>query len=135
MKHIDGISVSLRLLNEELIKEYDNGVEDEPHPNFDGSIATRQIAVREGTHVEAIITIDESFNLYTADGIWIEVYAGSLEGSLRAGELGQCWWVDARREGVSGSHKVSFWSTFGNRCEAKMIRFLVPRADKGECNC
>lgn len=133
MKHIDGITVYLRELNEERIKEYDNGADNAPHPDFRGSLGTRQIAVRERTYVEAIIQIEESFNLYTADGVWIEVYSGCPIGPLSASESGQCWWIDGREGSITGAHKVSFWSLWGDEGGgSKMIRFSVPAADKGQ---
>ena len=108
MKHIDGISIRLRQLDGTLVKEYENNVEGVPQLDFNGSLGTRQVGLREGTPIEVIVAIDTSFKLYSADGIRIEISSGSAIGDLSIGSSGQLWWLDGSHPSVSTEHKFSF---------------------------
>ena len=122
MKHVDGVRVQLyqvlkhdpqQPLRQSIrISEYDNGGINEPRSSFNGSLGIRQVAVAPGTHVEVTVTLDKSFKLYSADGVWIEISSGSKIGSLELSDSGQCWWLDGQDAHFVGEHKFSFLTTW-----------------------
>ena len=132
MRHVDGIKVSLREADGGIIKEYDNGIDNEPHPDFDGSIATRRIAARGDTCIELEIAFDDSFKLYTADGVWIEIYTGSPVSPMSSDEGGQCWWIHRRGSNFSGTYTFFYYIVFSKRKSEDVIPFVTPPPDPGK---
>jgi hypothetical protein len=131
MKHDTGLSVRLETLDGVRIKEYDNGIDDEPHPDFDGLIGTRQIAMKDGILIKVKITVAEFFNLHSADGLWIEICTGYPIGPLDIGESGQCWWIQSHRRSVSGTYEFSFYTNFDDDSNPH-IPFTTASTDEGE---
>jgi hypothetical protein len=131
MKNHAGISVRLETLDGVRIKEYDNGTDDQPHPGFDDSIGTRQIAVQDGTPIRVTITVAEFFNLHSADGLWIEICTRYPLGPLSIMESGQCWWIQSRRRTVSGTYEFSFYTNFDDNSNPR-IPFITATADRCE---
>lgn len=131
MKNHAGLSVYLETHDGVRIKEYDNGIDNEPHPDFDGSIGTRQVGVMEGTAIKVKITVADFFNLYTADGLWIEICAGYPIVPLDFGESSQCWWIQNRQRSVSRTYEFSFFTNFDDNSNPH-IPFVVASADQCE---
>ena len=131
MKH-DGITVYLKGLDGERIKEYDNGIGNEHHPDFDGVIGTRQIAAIPGTTVEVVVELDEAFYLFSADGVLVEIHTGSPTAPLTMDDSGQCWWIKSARRSVSGTYTFSFYITFTEGEFDTFFPFAIPSPDEGE---
>lgn len=139
MKHIEGITTCLATLHESPVKEYDNEDGYEDHPDFDGSIGTRQVALKRGTTIEVAITFGDDFKLYTAEGVSIGIYNASQLGSLGPNENGQWWFIVAESGRISGTHKFTFYTLFdnadavpGNQNRANDIRFCIPKPSDGK---
>lgn len=144
MKHLDVIAVSLRYPSGQRVKEFNNGGDDEPHPRFEGSIGTRQIAVDEGNEIEVMVELDETFDFYSADGISIEIYTGSPTAPLTIEESGQCWWLGdkayqrgrvrrAKRAVIVGTHTFSFYTVFHSSKSQTKVPFKAPEGNASKC--
>lgn len=125
MKHIDGVGARLQHPDGTRVTEYQDSEDGDPPFTFKGSLGIRQVALYPNTHIEATITFDESFNLDSADGVWIEISSGSPVGDVNLSDTGQYWWLDRNSVDTIGEHKFSFITTWeGN--DADSATALVP---------
>lgn len=140
MKHANGITSFLSKLYGAVVKEYDNGDGNKPHPDFKGAIGIRQIALSKGTGIEVTVVLDDNFKLYTADGVWVEIYSGSQIGSLRPDDRGQRWWISGNAGMMSGTYRFTYYTIFDEYYEifekqkwlTKHVAFSAPDADDGK---
>jgi hypothetical protein len=129
MRHNDGIDVRLRVADGTAVTEYfDPSDEGENAP--DDSHCKRHIAEKPGTQIEVIVSFDNTWRNYTADGVWVELRSGAPPEAVGIEDYSQLYFIDAQRIEIAETHhnfpSLTIWNTSGPVVKREEIPWTLP---------
>jgi hypothetical protein len=132
MKHIDGIGVSITTPCGSPFLEWPNPFE-KRHPDFDGSLGSRQVVVPPGTRFIINVEFDASFKLYRATGVAIIIEIGDASSRLSCDDNSQVFYLDARKMDIRKKHRFelfAFWEREGEIEPSEYLPLEMPRPNR-----
>ena len=134
MRHVDGISVRLRLPGIGYYKEYHNPHKPQPD-HFEGRLGRRLGRYTPGCEFEVILKFEKNFKLFRVSGIYVIVAIGGADEQLDHKDNFQSFWIGAGKTKQNNPHKLRFfrtWETYGPITLTRDLPMQIP-APAGEC--
>ena len=128
MKHIDGIDVSITTPCGSRLPEWPNPCQ-KRHPDFDGSLGSRQVVGRPGTPFEVVVEFDTTFKLYSATGVVVIIVIGDKSSQLSRDDNCQVFWLDGAHIDIRKKHRfagLALWHDEGNPQPSEHVQMEMP---------
>lgn len=106
MMEVDDIFVSIAGIDGSKYPTYANPYE-KRHPDFYGSLGSRQVVVAPGSPVEVIVEFTPNFKLYSATGVGIIIAIGDKTAYYVRDDNCQVSWLNASQMNIRQRHRFT----------------------------
>ena len=132
MEHSDGIAVYLTTPSGSRYPPWPNPYQ-KRHPDFKGSLGSRQIVVPPGSRFAIDVEFSASFKLYSATGVAIIIVIEDKSSQLSRDDNSQVFYLDARKMDIRKKHRFesfAFWEREGEIEPSEYLPLEMPTPNR-----